>query len=179
MDAYAKWLNSLQKTAIELWNDQDFFRIEELVPRDVFLERGEKCIELFPAPAIVTIVETRILYDSAMTINNWLWGGEFQFRGWRPFYYYFDKLVEDNPEMGPEETTTLASCHFVCSQHSFANAFDYDVRGYTAERARRKLIQWKSEGKLKFLTGIEKDVNWVHNCYRICRRLDDNGLFLF
>ncbi len=176
---YAKWLKNQQKTAIELWNDQDFFSIEELVPKSIFLSRREKSIELFPANAIISLIETRILYDASMTINNWLWGGQFEFRGLRPFYYYFNALVENNPDKLPEEIIALASEMYKCSQHAFANGFDYDVKGLTAEQARQKLIKWKSEGKLPFLTGIEKDVNWVHNDYRICQRLDDNGLFIF
>ncbi len=179
MDNHTNWLVKQQKTAIELWNDQGFFRIEELVPKDVFIERGEKAIELFSARAIFTIIETRILFNASITINNWPWEGEFQYRGWRPWSFYFNSLIKKNKPTSLGMLLKLASDYTAYSQHSFANAFDYDVKGLTAEQARPKLIGWKKEGKLKFLTGIEKDVNWVHNDYRISQRLDDNGLFLF
>lgn len=149
----------MDKTAIEMWNDQNFFTIGEIVPEKVFNERGENAIELFNPLAIITLIETRILFNRPITINNWKWGGPFQYRGFRDVKYYEGKQSY--------------------SQHALGNAFDYDVRGYLAKEAREKLIEWKKRGDLIHLTGIEKDVNWVHNDYRISARLDENGLFLF
>ncbi|MCK5611265.1 hypothetical protein KAR91_55860 [Candidatus Pacearchaeota archaeon] len=183
---HANWLEKQMKTAIELWNDQSFFIIEELVPEAVYMARREKAIELCQPNALITLIETRVLADSPFYVNNWHkrgenQGKEFQFRGWRPPYYYLLKLVEDY-EKGKLELKVLLELlkvHFKCSQHTFFNAWDYDVKGCTAARFRKKLIQWKKEGKLKHLTGIEKKVNWVHNDYRISERLDENGLFMF
>ena len=183
---HAKWIAKLKKTAIELWNDQNFFIIEELVPEAIYLARREKAIELYQPNAIITLIESRVLYDSSVFINNWHrrgrnQGEEFQFRGWRPPYYYLAKYVQDfeRKKLNPKELLELVRTHYKLSQHTFFNGFDYDVKDLTAKQARRKLIKWKKEGKLKFLTGIEKGVPWVHNDYRICQRLDDNGLFLF
>lgn len=159
MDQYAEWLNGQHKTIAQLWDEQDFFRLEEIVSQKTFLARGEKSIELFNPYALYSLIETRILFGVKMRINDWLWGGRFHHRGHRGNDYYRGKIT--------------------FSQHPLGNAFDYDVEGYTAEEARLKLIQWKREGKLKFLTGIEEGVNWVHNDYRVCRRLDSDGLFLF
>jgi len=150
--------DNAHKTALELWDMQEFFSMQELVPREVFLARGEKAIELFSPESIISLIETRVLFDAPINLNTWVWGGGFSYRGFRPGSYY--------------KTTSY-------SQHSLANAFDYDVKGYTAEEARQQLIQWKREGKLSYLTGIEEDVNWVNNDYRITNRLDNDGLFLF
>jgi uncharacterized protein YcbK (DUF882 family) len=46
--------------------------------------------------------------------------------------------------------------------HYKGAAADFDVKGLTADQARTKIRQWKKEGKLHYLQGIEIDVSWVH-----------------
>lgn len=158
---YAQFLEDCRtKTALEIWTKQPYFCIEEIVPKDVFLARGQKSIELFQPRAILSLIEVRILANAGITINNWKWNGLFQYRGWRPINYYTEKAIS-------------------YSQHVLFNAFDYDVKGVTAEDFRKYLITWKKEGKLQYLTGIEAGVSWVHNDYRLTNRLDENGLFIF
>ena len=176
--------DQLRKLAIELWNDQNYFRIEELVPEQVFRERDTKAIELFNPRAIISLIETRILADSPITINTWYKhndGSGFQFRGFRPPYYYLNKYVVkyELKKITLSQLLDLTRTHFSASQHTLFNAFDYDVRGYSAEEFRIKLTKWKQEGKLPFLTGLEEDVTWVHNDYRLSERLNEDGLFLF
>ncbi len=146
------------KSIIELWEEQSFFCLEEIVSKDVFTARGSKALELFNENALRTLLELRQLFGTSMTVNNWKWRGDWQFRGFRPWSWYKKQSY---------------------SQHAFGNAFDFDVKGLTAEEARQKIIGWKKEGKLQYLTCMELDVNWVHIDCRISNRLDENGLFLF
>lgn len=158
------FFNNLNRTSMEnksitdLWREQKYFRIEEIVSSEVYNLRGSKSLELFDEKAIRTLIELRELFDSPITVNNWKFGGKFHNRGFRNWSYF------KSPSY---------------SQHMFGRAFDFDVRGLTAEEARQKIINWKKEGKLQYLTSMELDVNWVHMDCRICNRLDQNGLFLF
>jgi len=161
-ELWNNWMNQQCKTALDLWHEQDFFILEELMPEDVFNTRGSSCIELLTPEIIITVIELRILFDSPMTVNNWKWGGLLQHRGFRPISYYIS------------QGKSLSY-----SQHIRANAIDSDVRGATAEECRQDIRRWKREGKLKHLTGIEKGVTWLHTDCRICSRLDEDGLFTF
>lgn len=46
------------------------------------------------------------------------------------------------------------------SQHVFGRAWDFTVQGYTAEQARRKIIE--NAHLFPFNFRLEADVNWVH-----------------
>ena len=135
------------------------FRIEELVPKTIFEYRKDKCWELFAPEILQTIDEIRELFQSPIIINNWMWGGVFQYRGFRPISYYDGK---DS-----------------LSQHIRGNALDFDVKGLSAEDARKKIIGWKKDGKLNRLTALELGTSWVHIDCRQSERLNNYGLFLF
>jgi len=61
----------------------EHFDIEELVPEDVFNERGEKCWELLDEDILADLDTLRDLLGP-LTINDWKWGGGFQYSGFRP-----------------------------------------------------------------------------------------------
>ena len=46
------------------------------------------------------------------------------------------------------------------TQHGFGKAWDFTVQGYTAEQARRKIIE--NAHLFPFNFRLESDVNWVH-----------------
>jgi len=180
---YGIFLDSkLRKIALELWKDQKYFTIEEVVPEKIYQEKKENCIELFRPEAILTLIEIRLLADAPVTVNNWASvKGGFQFRGYRPPYYYLDQLIKKHKQKEIDLNTLLnqISNFNSYSQHTWFNAFDFNVKGYTAEEFRQLLLGWKREGKLSYLTGIETGVPWVHIDCRVSDRLDADGLFLF
>ena len=137
----------------------EWFSWKELVPPEVFQARGDKCCELFTIEILETADELRELLGVSMTVNDWAWGGNFKYRGFRPTTYYKGA--------------------FSLSQHIRGNAIDFDARGYTADEVRELIKGWKREGKLAHLTGLEEGVNWVHVDCRPSGRLDDDGLFCF
>ncbi len=159
IDEIASIKQRYDKPIIKLWEDQTYFALYEIVSEEVYQSRGDNSIELFSENALRTIIELRDLFAYPITINNWKWGGKWQYRGFRPASFYPGRVSY--------------------SQHLLGNAFDFDVKGHNAEECRTKIIEWKKEGFLKYLTGLEDDVNWVHVDCRISQRLDENGLFIF
>lgn len=60
------------------------FKIQELVPKDIFLKFGEKSW-WFVRPDIIAVADTlREMLDRTVIINDWNDGGLAQYRGFRP-----------------------------------------------------------------------------------------------
>ncbi|NQU32901.1 MAG: hypothetical protein HQ521_06670 [Bacteroidetes bacterium] len=149
-----------EKSPQDVWKSQNYFCLEELTPKDIFTQMGENSLELFSGFLIYTIIELRELFGYPITANNWKWSGLLQYRGFRPSSFYDGVSY---------------------SQHLYGNALDFDVKGKTAWEARDCITRWKSQGKLRFLTGMEigEKVNWVHIDCRLSCNPGENGLFLF
>ena len=158
---YKDFKDSMRISPLSIWMEHNtFFSTKELVPKQVYTDRGEQALELARPEALLTLLEIRLLINAPMTINSWSWDNTgFQYRGYRPASYYGNKVSY--------------------SQHLLFNAFDFDVKGYNAHQVRDMLLQWKREGKLPYLTGIERTVNWVHIDCRLSNFLDEDGLFWF
>ncbi|HHT9146881.1 MAG TPA: hypothetical protein ACFYD4_14600 [Candidatus Wunengus sp. YC61] len=130
-----------------------YFRLEELVSPDTFETLGEKAWLLFNSQALLALEELREFFDAPFMVNNWHLGGRFRHRGHRT----------------PQEAIDLKSPH---SSHAFmkvdgvwipkCNAFDCDIKGYTAEEARRKIIANKDNPLLKRIMRVEGKKNWLH-----------------
>ena len=58
------------------------FKVQELVPPTVYLDRGEKSIQLMDTRLLLLIDELRDYYGPAV-INDWLWDGSFTESGLR------------------------------------------------------------------------------------------------
>lgn len=117
------------------------FRVEEFVPKSVYNKRGAKSIYLMDKELLVFIDEFRDHIGAPITINNWKWGGNFQFRGLR---------------------TPDSDVYSQFSQHSFGRALDFDVKGYDAAEIRKWIIDNRDLWWVKPITFIEDGVSWVH-----------------
>ncbi len=119
------------------------FVIEELVPPQVFKDRGQKAWELLDVRALMTIDALREKFGS-MTINNWKWNGDRQWSGLR---------TSDSPYYSPY------------SQHSFGRAFDCIFKDISTEEVRVYILENPEE--FPYIKGIELDgtkikVSWLH-----------------
>ncbi len=117
------------------------FRIEELVDLQSFTEWGEGCWNFFPQESLDMIHGIRTYFDRPITINNWLWGGPFQERGYR----------------GPS-----SSIGALKSYHKRGMAFDFDVKDMTAEEVRREIIDNQENEHLRLIQRMERAVTWCH-----------------
>ena len=95
----------------------------------------------FNSKALVALDNLRDFFRASITVNNWHIGGRFQFRGYRP----------QDCKVGAK-----------LSQHRLGNAFDCDIKGYTAEEARQKILQNQNNPLLEKIMRLEGKVGWLH-----------------
>lgn len=120
----------------------EHIQIEELVPKDVFMAKGAGCFDLidYKIPLILERIR-ELCGDKPLIINNWLWGGSYQYRGYRPL----------NCQIGAKN-----------SMHKHGKAVDFDVRFMSAEQVRGIIIANEQELMSLGLTRMETDTSWVH-----------------
>lgn len=121
----------------------EHFRIQELVPQREYQDFGMNCVWMLDPVAVGVLKLMRRVYGP-ITVNDWLWGGDFEFSGYRP------------PDCG-------IGAHY--SQHKFGRAFDVKSDNYSPDQIREGIINnqelWLNAG----LTTIESgDIaeTWVH-----------------
>lgn len=139
-----------------------YFKIQELVSKQVYEKYGEKCWE-FINPKIIMFLDTlRNDLNKPIVVNNWLWKGSFQQRGLRANK---DPLVLDKKGL-------------YCSQHCFGNAVDFDVQGMGTKEVYDYIIKNYSNYK-DYITRIE-NINsaptWIHVD---CANTDKDELIIF
>lgn len=125
----------------------EYFKLEELVSKEVFQKFGKKAWQFFDDRALKMLDRLRHKFGKAI-VNNWLWGGEFDSRGFR---------VPNDPD-GAEY-----------SAHKRGQAFDIIFKSKTAEEVRQYIL--KNPGEFPFINAIEADVNWLHFDTRNCERI--------
>lgn len=123
------------------------FDVHELVPRHVYLDRGQKALQLLDPRGLIFIDYLRDMFGRA-TINNYMWGGDREWSGLRtygsPYYSRY-------------------------SQHPFGRAFDILFEEYSAVEVRMWLEdnvgRWQKATGVKSIT-LEEGVDWVHVDFR-------------
>lgn len=140
-----------------------YFRVQELVPEDVFQKRGWNSIQLMDSRIISSITQIREYSGASMIINDWLMGGRFggfQYRGFRPPW---------------------AKVGVTWSQHKMGRAVDFDLyesgKRMHPDEVRAMIRKMKEDGKLRAVTGMEAGVNWVHIDCRYSRHPDKLMIF--
>jgi hypothetical protein len=118
-----------------------YFKLEELVDKSTFENLGAEAWLKFSSNALIGLEKMREFFGVPFTINNWHIGGQFQYRGYRP----------------PE-----CKIGARLSQHRLGNAFDIDIKGWTAEIARKHIINNQDDPLLQNIMRLEDGVSWVH-----------------
>jgi hypothetical protein len=122
------------------------FKIFELTDPVIYKANGENAFAFFTEEIKQSIDAIREFFDRPVTVNNWIWGGQFQWRGLR---------------------SSMCNVGSLKSQHRIVdtrlcNAIDFDVKDLTAEQVRQEILNNQNIPSLRFITRMEKDVNWVH-----------------
>ncbi len=126
-----------------------YFALHELVPEEVYLERGESAWESLDESMLMSLDRLREHYG-LMTVNNWYWGGSRQWSGLR---------IPGSPNYKPY------------SQHTFGRAADCLFEKYSAEEVRKDILSTPNDSKFELISSIELDVSWLHFDVRNCERI--------
>lgn len=117
------------------------FALDELVPPDIYMSRGERAWELLDRYALITLQQLRDKFGP-ITVNDWHNGGQFKESGLRSF-----------------TTTTGAKL----SQHRFGRAFDCKPKNVTVREVADYVLA--HPGEFPHLTTIENPdatPTWFH-----------------
>lgn len=133
-----------------------YFKIEEIVSPEAYKKYkkfGDNFfLSRFDPRLLATMVFIRETLDKPITINTWLWGGEFDERGLRDTS---TPMVQARAKKGDPWL----------SPHPLSMAFDFDVEGMTANEVRAWLK--KNATALPYPIRLErkfkgKYISWVH-----------------
>lgn len=117
------------------------FRLEELVDPQSFKDYGDGCWSFFRQESLDMLHGIRTYFNVSITINNWLWGGPFRYRGYR---------------------SPVCDIGAPLSYHKRGMAFDFDVKDMTAEEVRTEIKMHEDDPNLKLIQRMEKRVTWCH-----------------
>ncbi len=121
----------------------EHFILQEWLPENFYFanisQYGDRLWLIFDNRILWTHDQLRKRYGR-INMNDWLWGGHNQYRGWRPF---------DCP-IGAE-----------LSQHKFGRAGD-SVFTQPTEEIRQDIMRHQNDDEFQYIAVIEKDVNWLH-----------------
>ncbi len=124
-----------------------YFKAYEVVPREVYEEWGERSLMFMDDRILRNADALRERYGS-ITINDWYWGGNNQWRGLR---------TEDSP-YGTQY-----------SQHRFGRAIDHIFKDVTAEEVRQDIL--KSPELFPLIMSMELGTSWLHVDCRNTQRI--------
>lgn len=128
------------------------FKVQELVDKNTYEQRGDKAITTLDKE-LLTFIDNYAEHLKSINsdvkveviVNDWSWGGRFQWRGLRtPDYKKFKKF----------------------SQHSFGRGIDFDVYIDGVRVAPEVTRQWIADNRftdwVRHIAFVEEGVNWVH-----------------
>lgn len=124
-----------------------YFIIQELVPPQVYEDRGEAAWELLDERLIITLDQLRDVYGPII-VNNWHTGGDREWSGLR---------TEESP-FGTRY-----------SQHRFGRAADCLFMWADANSVRDDIL--RDPSNFIFINSIELDTSWLHFDVRNCDRI--------
>ena len=130
-------------------NLEQYFKLQELVDEPTFLKYGKRCWSFLDAKLLYALWVIREDIGKPITINNWMWGGNFSQRGLRH---------NQSPMVKSKKGIYL-------SAHCLGKALDFDVKGMKAEEVRDWIV--KNNHYFDFKIRLEnklngKQINWVH-----------------
>jgi len=123
------------------------FQLYELYPKDfyeIYKSSPNTLWRMWDDRILRTAQAIKKKYSCSFYVNDWWWGGKFQYSGWRPF-------------------ACLEGARL--SQHKFFHALDLkpDLLKITPEEIRQDILAKPWAEEFKFITCIELDTpTWLH-----------------
>ena len=142
--------------------DHKIFKPQEIFPPHIIDKFTNKngyinvtIWRLMDSRVLWTAQELRGLFGP-MTINDYLWGGKFDDRGYRDPISLIDK------DYFIKTGDIIASWSSLTSQHCYGRALDSSFKNLLAEEVRSYIIKNNWRNEFKYITAIEKGVSWLH-----------------
>jgi len=121
------------------------FEYHEFFSSGLLYNQSESFMRKLLDPRLVPLMELiRSTFDNPVYCNNWYWGGNMMYRGFRPW------------------TTPFGVPY---SQHKFGRAMDFNVKDITPDEVRSYILNHQSMFMNAGLTRIEDGrdaTTWVH-----------------
>ena len=127
------------------------FKLYELVDSVTYSMYGNRAWEFFTSEILMSIDGVRDFMQLPVRVNNWFWGGRFQWRGART------KICK----VGARKSEHRLIYYNNYPPH-LCNAIDFDVKGMPAESVRGIILGYKDHELFQHINRMEKDTNWVH-----------------
>ena len=138
---------------------KEYFKIEELVSKQVLWKYGEERSWLFFDPRLLELLLwVRVTLNKPITVNNWSFGGAFSQRGLR------------------ENTCNIVKSKVLNNQtylsaHVLGMAVDFDVKGMTAQEV-RDWLKDKKAPKYWLHQGGEESIESYNNFLKRSGNID-------
>lgn len=125
-----------------------YFKIQELVSKNVYDKYGDKCWEFINPKIIIFLDRLRKDLDKPITVNNWFWKGEFQQRGLR----------------ANKDPMVIMKNDYYLSQHCLGNAVDFNVKDMSIKEVYNYIINNynKYMDCISRIENIDTAPTWVH-----------------
>lgn len=131
------------------------FSLQEWIDRETFKVFGGKAIRLLDMRIVHLYQSIRDDLGKPITINDWHYGGNRQFSGFRPWLWPYH-----NKSLGLLSEKELSAINFT-SQHKFGRAGDALFMGEDIEEIREYVIE-NRESLFPTLMRVEMGVSWLH-----------------
>lgn len=115
-----------------------YFKIYELVPKEIYEARGEKAWSLLDTRALEMLDKIRE-YAGPLVVNTWYWDGGRNWSGLR---------------------TPVSPYYSPYSQHTYGRAFDCIASQKPTQELREHILNNPQD--FPYIRGIELDVSWLH-----------------
>ena len=132
-----------------------YFKLYELLPKE-FYKEDINIWFIFDYRLLWTIDRLRIKWGK-LVANTWHWGGQNQYRGYRPF----------DCNVGAK-----------LSQHKFGRAIDLIPLEASVDEIRKDIINKTYAPDYQHITCIEEDVSWLHIDVRNWDKRNNNVLII-
>jgi len=157
-----------------MYYEPTFFKPQEIFSKDIWdreKEKGNQIWRLMDGRILWTADQIRMHFCGksiqhsvdTMTINNWYFGGQRQYSGYRDIYV---DIISANNRFS------------VTSQHVFGRAIDYVFKKTSAEEVIKDILDNQTADRYKFITGLEIKTSWTHNDTRSWNK-EASGILTF
>lgn len=130
-----------------------YFKPYELVSKRMYNLLGSTVFQYFDDRILITLDTIRTFFGSPVTVNNWKWGGKYQYRGYREGAYRRGARY---------------------SMHRYWRAIDCKIKGVTATEARDVIMNHQKT--FPYITRMEDNVSWLHFDNK---NVNHHGILLF